>query len=274
MAGESIVSPSERIEVGSELPRIPPGPVTHESLEAEAAGLGDGFTEVTWHAADLVADAEEILEGRADLEEFIEREYAVTADHFDRVELLKDVLAPAKAEGEVIAKASQKLTENADAALKTLLTNRSTIAGIGKAAGLPESLFSLQTRNTTRLNVVAFRMEQVLANVVQFRARMPDKKKLDKLVVESRRILDEQKELRRRRDLMRVQRSLDTARAERYERLLLDILIYLSAQGQAAFGDDPSREGRYRLDHTYGRRSKVEPLAPETPASDVDVDAA
>lgn len=261
----NIIEANEKLEVGWTLPVIPDGPVTLESLEAEAIALGDKFSFVSLHSADMIADAEEMLAGREqDLAEFIEREYPVTSDHYDRIVLLCEIMAPAKTEGDVANESGKTQTADANAKIDKLLDNRRQFANLGRAAGLPESLFSLDVRsNTRRLNVIAMRMEEVAANVERFEKRMPDKKNLARLLESTREILGAQKRARRQAKLLRTQRTLDTLRAEQYERLLLNILMYLSAQGQAAFYGDKAREARYALDHSYGKRSLVEPVEEE-----------
>ena len=269
-----IVEEAEKLDVGSELPVIPEGPVTEESLEAEASALGTDFTEVQYSVADLIADAEEMLENRAaDLAEFLSREYAVTEFHYDRLGLLVGILAPAHTEGDAALESSKAQTKTADEALDVLLDNRRRFGAIGRAAGLPSGLFALQTKNSRRLNVVVMRMEEVLANVIRFRARLPDKKRVDELVESTRAVIAEQKTARRKAKLLRLQRQMDTLRAEQFERLLLNVLQYLSAQGEAAFAEEPARAARYALDHTYGRRTPGEPAAP-VPAPAADEDAA
>lgn len=241
-------------DVGGNLPAVNLGPVSKESLLAEAAAMGDRFSEVATHPADLVADAEEMLEGRADAADLIERGYPVTPALFDRIRLLTEFLAPLAADQAVDAAASASLAAEAELARVRLLEIRGTFARLGKAAGLPATLFSLQSERTTRLNVVLMRMEEVLENVQRFRSRMPDLARLDALAIEARRLIDGHKEARRRARFSRVERSIDARTQERVERLLLDAMQYLSAQGLAAYGDDSTRELRYRLDHVYGRR--------------------
>lgn len=258
----NIIEADEKLEVGWTLPVIPDGPVTLESLEAEAIALGDKFSFVTHHSADMIADAEEMLAGQStDLPVFIEREYPVTAYHFDRIALLCEILAPAKTEGDVANESGKAQTAEANAAINELLEYRRVFAKLGRAAGLPTSLFALEVDgNTRRLNVILMRMEEVLTNVERFEKRMPDKKKVARLIESTRSVVSKQKKARQQAKLLRTQRTLDTLRAEQYERLLLNILQYVSAQGQAAFDGDKGREARYALDHTYGKRSLVEPV--------------
>lgn len=267
----NIIESDEKLEVGSNLPVIPEGPATFDSLEAEAVALGEKFSFVTLHSADMIADAEEMLDGKAqDLKTFIEREYPVTAHHYDRLELLSEVLAPAKIEGQLANESGKFQTAEANAAIDELLENRRQLAKLGRAAGLPASLFSLDIGgNSRRLNVLVMRMEEVVTNAERFQARMPDKKKVAALIESTRDVVKKQKKARQQAKLLRTQRSLDTLRAEQYERLLLNILQYLSAQGQAAFDGDKSREARYALDHTYGKLGGVKKVEDGEAKTDV-----
>jgi hypothetical protein len=130
---------------------------------------------------------------------------------------------------------------------------------LGKAAGLPTGLFALELTGSVRLNVLMMRMEEVLQNVQAYWNQLPDQARLTAMVAEARTLIDQQKELRQSARLLRADRSIEGRKAARLERLLLNALQYLSAQGLAAFPGDAVREPRYRLDQLYGRRaSKVQ----------------
>ncbi len=235
------------------LPDIPLAMPTAESLLAEAASMG-AFSEVTVHVADLVADAEEMLGGEEDLPDLTARGYRVSAGVFERIRLLMGFLAPHRAELGRVDEAAAIKTQQAEAARVRLLEIRGRIAALGKAASLPASLFSLDSHRTNRLNVVMMKMEEVLENVGVVRDHLPDRQRVDALVVEARQLIDAQKTARREARLMRANRTMGTLERERLERLLFDALIYVSAQGLAAYGDDPTRRARYSLDHCYGDR--------------------
>jgi hypothetical protein len=226
-------------------------------LLAEAAALGDNFTDVTAHPADLVADAEEMLEARADLAELKERRYAVSEGLLKRIELLRTELAPMLAEEDRAMEISKAQTEAAESARLELLDTRRQLALIGAAAGLPSNLFSLETSRTTRLNVVLMKMEEVLANVGAVRERLADPVRVDGLVTRAGELIDSQKEARADAKLSRLERKGQVRTRNRLMRLLYDAMIHLSAQGLAAYPGDATREGRYRLDHVYGRRPSL-----------------
>lgn len=246
---------------------IPLEAPTKASLLAEAAALGDSFSEVTSHAADLIADAEELLRARADAHALKARGYKVSDGQFERVALLKDLLVPLHAAQNRQVEASKAKTEAAEAARTRLIAIRGELGLIGRAAGLPPGLLSLETNNTQRLNVVMMKMEEVLENVRVYRPHLPDHARVDALVTEARQLIDEQKELRRDARLLRTDTQLDGRKTARLERLLMDAMQFLSAQGQAAYPGDLTREPLYRLDHIYGNRpSKVgDPGATDAP---------
>ncbi|MCU0699464.1 MAG: hypothetical protein MUC96_23405 [Myxococcaceae bacterium] len=242
----------------SVLPPLPLQAPSKQQLEAEAALLGDAFPAVSSHPADLVADADELLLARADAPELARRGYHVADGQFERVALLRSMLAPLAAEQTRVAEVSKVKTEAAEAARARLLAIRSSLAAIGKAAGLPAGVFSLDTSHTTRLNVVMMKMEEVLHNVQAYRSHLPDQQRVDGLVTEARGLIDAQRANRQEARLLRTDGSLESRKQARLERLLLNAMQYLSAQGLAAFPEDPVREPRYRLDHVYGNRtSKV-----------------
>jgi hypothetical protein len=235
------------------LPKVPNTACTDASLRAEAATMGDRFSEVTCHPADLIADAEEMLGAQEDLTELIRRGYAVNEHHIKRIRLLKDFIVPSLAEQTRIEELSQAKTQEAEQARQELLDIRGQIGAIGKAAGLEPGLFSVG-RKSTRLNVVMLKMDEVLENVRVLRTRLPDAERVDKLVTRARELIDTQKETRMQARFMRRERSADVRERERYERMLYDVMMYVSAQGLAAYSNDPAREARYSLDHIYGRK--------------------
>lgn len=238
--------------------KVPHDAPTEDSLLAEAIALGSAFSTVTSHPADLIADAEELLKARGDASDLMKRKYRVTAGMFTRVELLMRLInAGIAAQGRQV-EASKAKTASADAARARLIVLRGQLAGIAKAAGIPAPLFSLDTKNTARLNVVMMKMEEVLDNVAAYREHMPDLERVDALVAEARKLIAEQKETRTDARLMRAGTSSDSLRQAQYIRLLMDVLQHLSNQGLAAYPDDAVREPLYRLDHVYGGKvSKV-----------------
>lgn len=220
--------------------------------------LGDSFTPVASHPADLVADADEMLLARADAAELARRGYKVSDGQFERVAVLRSMLAPLAAQQTRVVEVSKVKTEAAEQARVRLIEIRADFARLGKAAGLPSGIFSLETSNTQRLNVVMMKMEEVLNNVQAYRALLPDGGRIDQLVTEARGLLDAQRVNRQEARLLRNDGTLDNRKQARLERLLLSAMQYLSAQGLAAWPNDAVRETRYRLDHTYGNRtSKV-----------------
>src|SRR5690606_12964371 len=86
------------------------------------------------------------------------------------------------------------------------------------------------------------------------RAELPDGLRVDQLVLRARELIDTQKDARASARLMRAETTAQIKSRNRLERLLLDAMIYLSAQGLAAFDGDELREARYRLDHVYGKK--------------------
>lgn len=228
---------------------------TETSLAAEAAALGDAYPEVTAHPADLLADAEEMLQGKKDAKELKDRGYAISDGVFTRIELLAKVLTPLTAQQTRQAEASKLKTADADAARERLLQLRSEIGRIGIAAGLPAGVFSLETNRTQRLNVVMMKMEEVLLNVRAYWVHLPDQKRLEGLMAEARALIDAQKAARQDARLLRSDRTVEGRKAGRYERLLLNVLQHVSAQGVAAFPNDVTRETIYRLDHVNGRKA-------------------
>ena len=164
---------------------------TKASLLAEAAALGDAFSEVTSHSADLIADAEELLRARPDAHDLKARGYKVSDGQFERVKLLSELLVPLHAAQSRQVEASKAKTAAAESARARLIAIRGELGLIGRAAGLPAGLLSLETNNTQRLNVVMMKMEEVLENVRVYRPHLPDHARVDALVTEARQLIDE-----------------------------------------------------------------------------------
>ncbi|MCU0692509.1 MAG: ATP-binding domain-containing protein [Polyangiaceae bacterium] len=83
----------------------------------------------------------------------LERGYPVSAGLLTCIEMLRDLIALHLAEEDRTAAWSKAQTDAANATRTRLIELRSQLALIGKAAGLPGALFSLETRKTTRLNM-------------------------------------------------------------------------------------------------------------------------
>ncbi len=242
-------------DLPSTLPQIPPHEPTIEQLHAEAALMGDSFVPVSANVADLVADADEMLGAQEDLSELRGRGYPITAGMLVRIKRLRDVLAPVAARREQMQAMSSAAVAQAESARKELLQIRRELAAIARAAGLPASLFSLESNRSNRLNVVMMRLDEILTHVGALHERLPDQQRVDALTVRARQRIDEQRETRAAAKLMTADTGLETKTQRRLERLLFDAMVYVSAQGLAAYPDDPMREKRYRLDHVYGRRA-------------------
>lgn len=253
------------LDLPSALPTVLLDPVTPESLEAEAAELGDNFSVVQYPPGDLIADAREMADARVDIPDLIARGYPVSEALIDRIEILSSKLTPFEVEQRLSSTASLLTTAELDRGRKRLLEIRSELARIAKAAGLPATIVSLKTNNTQRINVVVQKMDEVLDTVGRLKSRMPDRQRVGDLLTEGRGLLDSFNTDRRNARYQRVAGTINTRHQERYERLLLNALMYLSAQGLAAYPNDPVREVRYRLDHIYARRTPATQAQPPAP---------
>jgi hypothetical protein len=245
------------IQALQETPQQRLEPVTRDQLFEEARELGERFTPVSCHPADLVADADEMLEVKSDLPDLVARKYRVSEGLFTRIELLRNEVAALLAEHDRLQVLSKQQTESAEAARLELLEIRRQLARLGKAAGLTASLFSLETKKSTRLNVVMMKVSEVLANVAAVRSLLPDPDRVEKLESRARALIEAHRAQRVGARLMGVERTGQTATRDQLLRLLFDALSHLSAQGLAAYPNDARREVHYRLDHVYGRRASV-----------------
>lgn len=259
----------------SNLVVIPDHPVTEESLIEEAMAMrtvkATGST-----IAEIKADADEMLGARADLHDMQARGYRVSENMFDRVEKLRNMLTPQRLAAAVIVAASAASVTEAEASRRRLLEIRGEFAAIGKAAALSSDLFELGTRTSNRLTTVVDRMEDVVDAVRKYRDLMPDPQRVSELLAEAESLLRAERDKRIGAKETRAERSARTKLRNRLQRMLLDALQYLSAQGLAAYANDPPRAARFRLDHIYGDRPR--PATPPatnttTPANDTTTPA-
>lgn len=245
---------------------IPDHPVTEDSLLEEANALRNDRP-VSASVAELKADADEMLGARADLPDLQARGYRVNENMFDRVEQLRNLLTPQRLAAAVIVAASASAVTDAEASRRRLLEIRGEFAGIGKAAGLSSDLFELGSRAAKRLTTVVDRMEDVVDAVRKYRSLMPDQQRVSDLLAEAESMLQAERDKRIGAKESRAERSARTKLQYKIQRMLLEALQYLSAQGLAAYANDPTRAARYRLDHIYGERPRTTTkAATETPA--------
>lgn len=255
----------------STLPFIPAGKPTNDSLMAEARALGSGFVVVTAPPAAIATDADEMLGGLEDLAAFAAGSYPVTPDHFSRIQLLRAMLAPQVASRERDQVGIKRHYERAEARRDKLLALRGNIARQAHAAGLDTRLFSVGKINTERLTSVLWRVDEVLDNTRALRERFANKPLVDRLIAEASALVSEIKEERTRLGLMAQTGQDDTRLQQQIERLLVDTMRFVGAQGLACFDGDERREARYRLDHVYARSQTPdndEPLLPPSPPAD------
>lgn len=263
------------IQLENDLPTIPDRVWTDEAIFAEARALGPRFTEVTAPPSAIVTDAEEMLAGEEDLPAFAAGGYPVTANHFDRMRRLKAMLVPRSAARERGDELRKRYTEQAAGRRDTLLEVRARIARQARAARLPSALFSLGKVNTTRLSPVLWRTDEVLDNAATLRERFANKAKIDQLLASGRSLVDT---IKSERAALGLQSSLgveETRLQQQLERLLVDTMRFVGAQGLACFDEDATRDARYRLDHVYARRVndadvEDEPELPEPTVAPAD----
>jgi len=235
---------------------IPEGKPTESGLLKEASTLGTSFAPISAGVGDVIADAHEMKSARGDVNELKRRGYYVTEHHFDRLELLIEMLVPLGARQKKAIEARRRKTLAGEEARAKLLVNRERLARIGVAGGLPASLFQMTTRSTSRLNTVMNEVDEVLQLIEEHRASLPDQDTVDDLVAESRQLIEENRQSRLAGKIIGGDRSITTITTGQLCRLLVNVMQHLSKQGLAAFPDDPTRETAYRLDNIYRRNRK------------------
>lgn len=241
----------------SSLPSVPLADPTREALEAAVAAMDD--VQVPTAVADLIADAEEMASAADDITDLVARKYKVSAGLVRWIAMLVEELRKVSADREItVVEATPEQTQEMDKSRARLLKIRSELADLAEAAGLPATVFALQTKRSNRLNVVLMRVGQVLRNARKVLDQLPDHHDAEELIAEGEGIIAAAYNLRTTIGLGRAGRTGETQRQERIERLLLDALVYLSRMGRAAYRRQPARRQKYLLDHIYGAKaSKV-----------------
>ena len=253
---------------------IPRSKPTEESLTREAFALGDDFPQVTARTADLLADGDEMVAFRKDAKDLAARGYAVTDAMYERIGLLAKMLIALAARQLQATVDSEAKTALAEESRQRLLAIRETLALIGAAGGLDARLFSLTIGSSTKLSVVLMAMEQVLVNVSRNLHLMPDQKRVTELCDEASTLIAVHRDSRSESKSVRNDRTADGNLGSQLERLMLDVLQYLSKQGLAAYEGDVRRRAAYTLDHVYAKRTKrvTKPEAEEPTETPVSKD--
>lgn len=224
------------------------------ALEAEALALPSKFSKVTFAVGDLVADGHELLAAREDLTDLRKRKFPVNAHTFTRLQLLLEPVTPLAVVRAENATAAKQRTADADASRARLLEIRSELAQLADTVKLPAEWFQLGTRRSDRINPVVQRMTEVLAIATKHRKRLPDPVRVNALLKEGNELIKAHTIVRVERSEIRGLSSTQVKLADRYTRLLWDVMQHLSAVGLAAYPGDLTREKRYRLDNVYADR--------------------
>lgn len=264
---------ADDVMLENDVPAVSGEMPTRESLLAEARALGKGFSEVAAPPAAIVADAEEMLEGEADLPLFEASGFPVTIGHFMRIRLLKNELLPRTALRERNVEVRKKYTAEAHVRRDTLIAFQRRIKRRARAARLPTALFSIGRINTKRLAAVLWRVEEIALHTRDQLGRFAQQDLVRQLVDETLALIEVIKSERRKLGLMNETGVGETRLQQQIERLLLDAMRYVGAQGMALFDTDRERDTRYRLDHVYGQRtpdSEPDDAEPELPPVEPD----
>ncbi len=125
-------------------PFSPKSRPTKESVLAEAAMMGDAYADVTAHPADLVADAEEMLQLRGDAADLERRKYDVNDFVFEKIAVLAGLLAPSAAQSKQLVearklKAADSSSEDPRVSPRTLCRERNRVFAYQPLLELPEN---------------------------------------------------------------------------------------------------------------------------------------
>ena len=198
---------------------------------------------VPFPVVDLLAEAREMLPARQDVPELVKRGYAIADEMFDRVEVLASLLGPTAVRAEV-EEDRAKNTEAARRARELLLSTREQLMRITAVVGLDPQLFAVDTR---KYDLLIDNMATVIHKVTAHRDELPDRDKVDALIVQAQQLIEAELASRVEGTFVAAKHAENTKRVHQLKRLLFDQMRYISKIGYAAYADDAIRDVSYRL---------------------------
>jgi hypothetical protein len=241
------------------VPVVPGHLRTPAQLNAELASMPADFVRTKIPPILLRREGEEILTCRGDVPVFQARGIPVQEGHFALVEQLMALLPESRSEREEAAVAYSGFDEKEDAHAPAI---RAVVERLGRLVllnGLSESLTTLgdadgNLRLMDAALAVAARVERVGDAVQPAAERIA-------LIQDIRARVEAMMALRASQAGETGLATITTDRIHRVKRLLLDTLRYVGNAGLYVFGDDPTRQSAYRLQHisAWGNRYRPAP---------------
>ncbi|MBI5495162.1 MAG: hypothetical protein HY904_09035 [Deltaproteobacteria bacterium] len=213
----------------------------------------------------MIRDGREMQQGRADLPLFISKKTPITAAHFDWLDLLLENLDGLGDDQVDVGAQDEVLDEDLQLAVNDVMDARGAISRRAECCGIPLSLFSVERSSKDPFAV--FNAGSRAARMARKRlTEFNDPAYAETLVEALETALGVLDGLLEGKDGTRSDRGSVSARRAALKRLLFDAMTYLAPWGRDVTAGDPTKEGRYQLDHIFPGRDQRRP-AKTTPAT-------
>jgi hypothetical protein len=212
----------------------------------------------SYKQAALTWDAREMVQGREDLPLFVEKATPINGRDFDWLQLLLDALQALGDEDANRAGSVEINSENATVVMNTAVDARRALALRAEACGIPLSLFTIDR---------GYGDPEALYNHCARAARLARKRLEEfnnkpyalKLIDALESALDDLKPLVEGKQDLLAEGKEGVARRAALKRLLFDALTYVAPWGRDVTAGDPTKAGRYELDHIFPTKKKKDP---------------
>ncbi|MBI5496721.1 MAG: hypothetical protein HY904_17035 [Deltaproteobacteria bacterium] len=249
---------------------IPGHTRTPEALRAELRGMGTGFLRTNVPPILLRREAEEMEHRRVDLAAFREEQLDITEGHFNLIRDLSAMLPVTAAESRTAETAYAGYDEKEDSLALEIRDCARTVRKWCDASGLSTELAALGEESDGNLRLMDAAeglVSKCRAQLRLFKGRRRVKAALEG--IEQR--VGQMRALRKDQAGEAGTKVMSTVELHRVKRLLLDVMRYVGATGDALFDGDETRAPGYRLQHINEWRNRAR--ATKAPKSDGAVTA-
>jgi hypothetical protein len=247
----------------------PAGPLTEAAVDAAVLAwktkqVKSKSDYVTYRVKTIVADAEEMVGGAADLPRFAEINAPITERDFTWLRLLTEALVLVGddvVEGDA---ARSTLSREAEVAVQQVRAARTRLARVGVAAGVSASLLAIPASTNNPAGVLAG-ADRVARQARRIAHTFHDASVASALIATLEAAADRLRDIVFSKENVQADANEVNARRAALKRLAYDVMTRIGPWGLAAVGDDPTRERAYRLDNVFNQSS-----APKDPAAPAD----
>jgi hypothetical protein len=247
----------------------PAGPLTEAAVDAAVLAwktkqVKSKSDYVTYRVKTIVADAEEMVGGAADLPRFADIKAPISERDFTWLRLLTEALVLVGddvVEGDA---ARSTLSREAEVAVEQVRAARTRLARVGVAAGVSASLLAIPASTNNPAGVLAG-ADRVARQARRIAHTFHDASVASALIATLEAAADRLRDIVFSKENVQADANEVNARRAALKRLAYDVMTRIGPWGLAAVGDDPTRERAYRLDNVFNQSSAPkDPAAPRT----------